>query len=349
MVLIVVVVVFLQIAVVGPVDASVIGTTRVAATTRSATTGVACTARTGRVAVAVVVVHGDGLAPVVRCADLPTTANGIEALLDAGFAPRVERGFVCGIDGVPATGCATGAGFDGTYWRYFRGGVDGRWYYASIGGGSRLDRHDGCAYEAWVWSGRPDVSPPTVAPAAIDCTHTPVETRPPATTTVPVATTSPPGGSGSTGGAGSPRRHPVQGAAGAVPSSGGSGPGGGRPQWGTPGDVADGRAVAGVDGAVEDPPEDTPSDQTGQAGDRTVGDPGGGPGATVDGDRPRHDADVRVGSVDATGTGEVAVAGTGSVTGASKGAGSPVGTIVAAVIIAVIATGAVMVGRRRTT
>lgn len=164
---------------------------------------VTCRAQSGRSAVAVVVAFAEAEAPIVRCVELVAGATGIDALRTAGFSLRIESGFICGIDGVPARGCATGSGFDGAYWRYFRAAPGGEWKYATTGAGFPIRTSDGCAVEGWLWSGTSTVSPPAVAPAAISCVHsaaptTPPTTRPPVPPTAP--TTTPSGGGGLPGG-----------------------------------------------------------------------------------------------------------------------------------------------------
>lgn len=318
-------------------------------------TSITCTAAAGRVAVAVVVVHGDGASPIVRCVDLPNTANGIDALRGTGFNTRIERGFVCGIDGIPVSGCATGAGFDGAYWRYFRGAADGRWNYANVGAGSRLERHDGCAYEAWVWSAEQQISPPGVSPGGIRCLTAAADTRPPATTTTRVPPTSAPKSPGS----------PSAVAAG---PTGPSGPGGstgdasGDP-FGSDGaadttahDDRSGRSVGRSDGSRvsnDNGPSNTDTRSPVVEADDGIGDPssdepGSRPGdQTIEVDLPEDGPSRGVGD-DGPGSGEVAAADDQRAARAVDGSGSPVGTFAAVVLVFALGAGAVVVGRRRT-
>lgn len=308
-----------------------------------------CRAATGRVAVAVVVVHGDGAEPVVGCADLASNANGFDALRSAGFTPRVDKGFVCGIDGVPATGCATGAGFDGNYWRYFRGGADGRWTYASTGAGSRLVRHDGCAYEGWVWSGQQEITPPRLTPAAIDCVHVPPATTPPATTTTtrppsiqPPATTPTDRGNQRGNGTAAPgpgatdaRGRPpvtvpveVAGIDDTPSGSASGGPGQDR------GDDDDSDRIQ-VDGAGRDVDQDQRVD-SGDGPDPTDVSGAGGRSAETDVDRI---ADGRAG------TGETAAV--EGIIGERSSTGSPLSTLLTLVFVGLVGVGVWAVGRRR--
>lgn len=316
---------------------------------------ITCTAAAGRVAVAIVVVPGDGAVPVTRCVDLPTTANGIDALRGAGFTARIERGFVCGIDGIPATGCATGAGFDGSYWRYFRGGSDGRWNYASVGAGTRLERHDGCAQEGWVWSSEQKISPPQVPVADLGCAHTPAETRPPTTTTSKVPPTTRPGTSGSSsaagGGAAGPGG-PGASTGGATRGSGGASGAGGTTR---PDNVSTERPST-EPGAGNNSPAESPADGGGaQQVDRS--DPAADGVSGESGTEVSAGAPLADGAADdegsrpegRQGSGELAAVGAGPIDRATDGAGSPVGVLVALVLVAVIGAGAVVVGRRRVT
>lgn len=327
--------------------------TAVGAAAGSAAAGsVTCSAPSGRVAVGVVVVFSDGSAPVIRCTDQPNTANGFDALRDTGFTARVEKGFLCGIDGIPASGCATGGGFDGQYWRYFRGDASGRWKYASVGAGSRLERHDGCATEGWVWSGRPEVTPPSVLPAQIGCTHHTPTTRPATTTTErPAApTTRAPGGGQA--GTPTPGGSPVGGAPpGGGASSGGSDDRGAQGPVGGIGDgagsttdassVGSGSVPGGEDGGSgewTDPDGDadgTDGVDTQDDGSTSAGDEGVGGGST-------DEASEAVGDESTVGA-ELGGAGTVAATG------SPIGTVVTGLVVAALVVGAVVVGRRRST
>lgn len=145
----------------------------------------------------VVVVVKNGASPAtLRCVELTGTVNGFDALRAAGHTLRIEGGFLCAIDGVPATGCATASGFDGTYWRYFNSPNDGTWSYSPVGAGRRLGT--GCMAEGWVYSnaagaGQPPVNPAPVVPCSVAPvpTTTPVPVIPPTTVQPPVKTPPP--------------------------------------------------------------------------------------------------------------------------------------------------------------
>ncbi len=199
-------------------------------------------AASGQVAVAMVVDRGG--ARSVRCAVVAQGATGLDALRAAGHAVRLDGGFVCAIDGVPATGCGNrpDAGF--AYWRYWHADPGGAWRYSQVGaGGYRLPSR--CAVEGWVWSdSRSSDTPPGVAAPSPLC-ETPPTTAPPATAapTVPPATAAPagPAGSGPSGsGVG------VPGDPGATPggSSAGPAPAAGGPATTVPTDVAGATTVA---------------------------------------------------------------------------------------------------------
>lgn len=149
----------------------------------------------GRVAVSVVV--DDGAAtPSARCVEVPERSTGYDVLVAAGHTLRIESGFLCAIDGVPATGCGNRPDFGGAYWRYFHAAPGGDWSYSSVGGGGyRMPAR--CAIEGWRFatSSNEQVAP-RIAPPSITCEAPPV-TAPPATSppaTSPPASVAPPAG-----------------------------------------------------------------------------------------------------------------------------------------------------------
>lgn len=138
-----------------------------------------------------VVVRIESNTPTQRCVELSGRVTGFDALLAAGHTLRIEGGFLCAIDGVPATGCAQSSGFDGTYWRYFIAGNDGVWNYSSVGAGRRLS--SGCVVEGWVYSNVSGAGQPPVDPAPrTQCSVAATTTVPPVTTTRPSPQTSVP-------------------------------------------------------------------------------------------------------------------------------------------------------------
>lgn len=146
--------------------------------------------------VVVVVVKNGAASLTQRCVELTGTVNGFDALRAAGHNLRIEGGFLCAIDGVPATGCATASSFDGTYWRYFTSRNDGAWSYSPVGAGRRLGT--GCMAEGWTYSDAAGAGQPPVNPApVVPCEVAPVPTTtlapvtPPTTAQPPVKTPSP--------------------------------------------------------------------------------------------------------------------------------------------------------------
>lgn len=142
----------------------------------------------GRVAVLMVVDRGTGT-PSTRCAIVAWGSTGLDALRATGHSVRLDGGFVCAIDGVPATGCATD---DPSlpYWRYWHAlSEGGEWSYSNVGaGGYRLPA--GCAVEGWSWSDSPsDRTPPRIAAPTPTC-------EAPATTAAPTTTARPSSGGG---------------------------------------------------------------------------------------------------------------------------------------------------------
>lgn len=177
-------------AVVGPV-ALVVGAPAVAAGPQSgaadpspaAATGCG-PAPTGKVAVMMVVDRGAGT-PSARCVTVEQGATGLDALRAAGFSVRLDGGFVCGIDGVPATGCGNVPG--SPYWSYWHAPPGGDWTYSQVGaGGYRLPAR--CAIEGWVWSDTSSARvAPRLAPPPVACSTPPttLPSRGGPSTTVP--------------------------------------------------------------------------------------------------------------------------------------------------------------------
>jgi hypothetical protein len=145
-------------------------------------------APSGQVAVALVVDDGTST-PGQRCVVVGGRATGYDVLIAAGHTLRIEAGFLCAIDGVPATGCGNRPDFGGAYWRYFHASPGGSWAYSSVGGGGyRMPER--CAIEGWRFAtSASEALAPRTAPPPVTCEAAPV--APPVT--APPATAAPPG------------------------------------------------------------------------------------------------------------------------------------------------------------
>jgi hypothetical protein len=212
-------------------------------------------APSGKVAVMMVVDRG-AATPSARCVTVAQGATGLDALRAAGHTVRLDGGFVCGIDGLPATGCGNVAG--SPYWSYWHAAPGGEWSYSRVGaGGYRLPTR--CAVEGWVWSDPPSAEvAPRLAPPAVACAVS-------STTTVPSS-----GGAPST----APSRPTTTAVPGTVAPPAATG-GDGDPSPGAP---ADGSAAP----PSSSPPASTPSAAVG--GVTTIRPPGGAVGARGAGD-----------------------------------------------------------------
>ncbi|MFZ4519179.1 MAG: hypothetical protein ACOYOP_12370 [Microthrixaceae bacterium] len=141
----------------------------------AAAAGAPCPAApAGRISVTVVIDDGSGVR--IRCVEVADRATGGEALLAAATVRRDDPtkgpAFVCGIDGVPATGCAA---VNEPYWSYWTGGTG--WSYQNVGAfGYRLPAR--CSVEGWRF-GTGKV-PPAIAVPPTPCSAPP-PTAPPAT------------------------------------------------------------------------------------------------------------------------------------------------------------------------
>ncbi|MGB6056978.1 MAG: hypothetical protein WBF71_01840 [Microthrixaceae bacterium] len=282
-------------------------------------------------AVAVVIDFGDS-APDATCISIPrntsggTNLTGIDALKAAGHSLRIDGGFLCAIDGLPATGCARNSGFDGWYWRYFKAEPGKGWRYSSSGFGYRMALINGCGAEGWVWSDSPDAS---VAPRggvpSLNCPAqpAPTTTRVPATTTAPPPQTSPRSGGGTAPG--------VVGS-GAVGSGAGGGSDGvnGTVQPGVPGAAGPapgaGKTAAsgtapGPDGSTPGSSADIPGAPNGQAAEAADG------GASESGDSSGSSK-----SIETSDRTETAIS-TRRANSESAGSGSIVGSVIAGVLV----------------
>lgn len=219
-----------------------------------------------------VVDRGSGV-PGSRCVVVADGATGLDVLRAAGHEVRLDGGFVCAIDGLPASGCGNNPDAGLAYWRYWHApATGGRWSYSQVGaGGYRLPAR--CAVEGWVWSDSPSSDTPPRMPAPTVTCEAPVTSAPPAGTPVPATTspgTSPPGPSASGGGSSG------QGSASSsAPSRAANPPGGGGPSsTASPSATGDGGSVPPVDVAgettVPDQTSGTQSPESSRALDRSL-------------------------------------------------------------------------------
>ena len=265
----------------------------------------------GLVAVAVVVDDDQRVSD--RCVVVPDRTDGYAVLRAAGHQLRIEAGFLCAIDGFPATGCANRPGFDGAYWRYFHATPGGEWTYSNVGGGGyRMPSR--CAIEGWRWAESGGATmPPRTAPPQMTCEAPP----PTAAPTVPPPTTPPapaPTAAAPTGRPG-----------GAAPAA--SGDAATPPPSPTPDGTPTGDAP--VEGAVD--PDGPAADATGDAAGGTTTSSPGDAVADEDGSTARDDADERADAGRAVST---------------QGSGSPVGLVLAVLVVAVLGGGAYWRSRR---
>ena len=108
-------------------------------------------APTGQTSVMLTVDTGSG-SPSSACVRVPDGSTGLDVLSRAGHPVRLDAenpGFVCAIDGFPATGCGDTVGGDYQYWSYWHS-TDGAWSYSTLGAAVyRLPK--GCVGEGWRW------------------------------------------------------------------------------------------------------------------------------------------------------------------------------------------------------
>ncbi|WP_309110901.1 hypothetical protein [Saccharothrix sp.] len=94
-------------------------------------------------------------------------ASGLAALGGAGFAFDLasrQPGFVCRINGAPASDPCVNAAPNTAYWSYWHGAPGGSWSYSSAGA-SGYDPAPG-SVEGWAFGagGQPGIAPPAPAP-----------------------------------------------------------------------------------------------------------------------------------------------------------------------------------------
>jgi MYXO-CTERM domain-containing protein len=146
--------------------------------------------------VAVVIDFGPGgPPPIVKCVEARGQSE-YQAVADALGGPDALRfapsGLLCGIEGIPATGCGVRTAGTYAYWAVFNGGASG-WTFANDNPGVQVASPStpiGLRYEPTGSGSASDPAPSVSADPAVDC---PVSspTATPTTAAVPA-----PGGSG---------------------------------------------------------------------------------------------------------------------------------------------------------
>jgi hypothetical protein len=172
----------------------------------------ACTGTSG-----VTVVVDFGSSTSVRCAP-GDPSSGLAALQAAGFSVKqVQRqpGFVCRIDGAPASDPCVNTPPANAYWAYFHAARGGSWSYSSLGAAS-YDPKPG-SVEGWSFGsgGAPGTAPP--APTPRQTPKPAPKTTAPKPPAKPKATTRPTTGGGATAGSGA-KATPRPGTSTAAPS-----------------------------------------------------------------------------------------------------------------------------------
>lgn len=289
--------------------------------------GAACgPAPEGQIALVMVIDRGTGT-PSTRCAIVPQGSNGLDALRATGHSVRLDGGFVCAIDGLPATGCGNIPG--SPYWRYWHAAPGGGpWSYSQVGaGGYRLPTR--CAVEGWVWSDSPSPdTPPRIAPPRPTCE------APPTTAPAPPTTARPPSGGGTS-------LQPSSPAPSTPPPSAGGGPSGapgasGRPVEGPAATTTPPARVSGVttsrppagegDAAEAEPPDGDTSEELSASAATSSGRSEGPDGP--DGPEGGSDGEMAVGTSDG-------------------GSSTPWGVLVAVALILALGTAASVRSRAR--
>ncbi|MFN7151591.1 MAG: hypothetical protein ACK4V6_19185, partial [Microthrixaceae bacterium] len=282
----------------------------------------------------------------VRCAPQPAT-NGFEALRQAGidFSTTVRfPGFLCRIAGEPSSDPCQTTSPATAYWSYWIAQRGGPWCYSNLGAGNRTPPPG--SVEGWSFSlGRTSSTAPaprTRVPVPLPGTApTPLSTgdcdrrvdapapRPP-TPTTPSPTPPPaigPSGAAPHGGAidaPSPGSSPPAGAPAGAPVDAGDGVDG-------PGDAED--PAVGLASGAADPPTSATADEDTDGHARSADDDPVGDG--VDGDEADDGVALR-------GEQSAAV----DLGGDPDRSSSPVGVVVAAVLMAALTGGALVVRRR---
>ena len=179
-----------------PAAVALLAVLAVLSVVRAPTAGAAACgpAPAGSAAVALVVDTGAG-EPVVRCVTVRERATGRAVLQAAGIPFRVGSGtpadnnqggaFLCGILGVPRSGCATVTPQGVDYWVYFRQPAGAKWDPSRVGFDTPIGSR--CWVEGWRWTPGGSVNAannnvPRTAPPAVTCAA-----AAPTTTAAPVA------------------------------------------------------------------------------------------------------------------------------------------------------------------
>ena len=247
---------------------------------------------------------------VVRCAP-GAPASGLDALREAGFDVRgVARfpGFVCRIDGAPASSTCLDTPPPDAYWSYWTAPRGGSWTYSDTGAASRAPAPG--SVEGWSFSDGRDAAPRLAPPAAI----TPPVNAP--TPPAPPVAPTPIGAAPVT-----PAADPDVNSVPTTPAP--AGPGGAGAAQASP-TVTPPPEVAGVTTSVAPATPDVP-----------VRPPTAGPDDASD-----------PSAADRAATNELATAATGA-DGTSSTANSPIGTVLGLGLVAALGAVAVVVVRRR--
>jgi hypothetical protein len=146
--------------------------------------------------VAVVVDFGNSVS--AKCVPADSSDSGADALAASHQVRFNNSGFVCAIDGYPATGCGDQNGSTYAYWSYWHG-TGGAWQYSNIGpAGTRVKS---TVVEGWRFqpkgAGNPSDPAPRGSPdPAATCVPPPPANAPATPTTAAAAAT--PAAKGST-------------------------------------------------------------------------------------------------------------------------------------------------------
>lgn len=272
----------------------------------------------------------------LRCTD-GSADTGFQALERAGIPYRTavrSPGFLCRIDELPAGDPCINPSPTAAYWSYWVAPRGGSWCYSNIGAASRNPPEG--TVEGWSFSLNrspsppPRIAPPPAVPGAPASLPGP-SCNPNPTPSTPPPTSSPPVTSGATGGGPGPAAAPAPG-----PAAGAGAP---APTAGPP---PPGSAVTDAAGGttVVDPADPT-------AGTGPPPSSAAEPGAT--GTAAEEGAGTRAAERDPDGADGEEIAVNAGGPGPSSGtAGSPLGVLVAVVLIAALSATSYVVRRHRT-
>jgi hypothetical protein len=224
----------------------------------------ACSGSSG---VTVVVDYGSLGGIQVGCA-AGDPGTGLSALHSAGFATTGTvhdgPGFVCRINGAPASDPCVRTPPTTAYWSYWHGN-QGAWSYS--GSGAALSNPQPGGVEGWSYGAgaRPGIAPPKAAPPAPTTKAAP---KPPAPPKPAPPRTSAPGAPGVPGGPGEAGAPGTSGAAGSAGAPGRSGAPSARPSAGAGASTAAPSTSAGRSGTPD------PAGSTAVAGAEATAEPG---------------------------------------------------------------------------